>query len=94
MHTVSCCDDPFPCQHRASAVVPGALVQADLPGPAPRGHLRPPDYPHGAGAQPTLCKAAGSMCSAQVLLPDPHAGGRGKHGREGITRSQAEISGT
>lgn len=37
----------------------GAVVHADLPGPATQGHVHPSDHPHRAGAQPTLCKAAG-----------------------------------
>lgn len=58
VHAVSRRDDPFTCQHRTSAVVLGAMVHADLPGPAPQGHVRPPNHPPSTRAQPAFCKAA------------------------------------
>lgn len=66
MHAVSRRDDPFASQQRASAVVLGALVHADLPGPAPGGHVSPPNHPHSTGVQPALCKAAGEHASGEA----------------------------
>ena len=61
MHAVSRRDDPLARQHGASAAVLGAVVQAHLPGPAPRGYGCPPNHTRSTGVQPTLCKAAGEL---------------------------------
>lgn len=49
--------------------MPGAQGHTGLPGPAPRSHGLPADYPGGQGPGPTLCRqrSTGEMVSQKTV---------------------------